>query len=51
MTSASQSMAHKYKVTKIINQWPVALIMAGSALTVFWSALLIWFLMSVLHIV
>ena len=51
MTSASQTMARKNKVTKIINRWPVALIMAGGALTVFWSALLIWFLMSVLHIV
>jgi hypothetical protein len=44
-------MARKHKRTKIIDRWPVALIMTGGVLTLFWSALLIWFLMSVLHIV
>jgi hypothetical protein len=56
---ASQSMALRYKLTKIfnrwltktINRWPVALIMLGGALTLFWLALLIWFPMHLLQIV
>lgn len=51
MTLASQPMVLKSKLTKIINRWPVALIMVGGAMTLIWLALLVWFLMRLLQIV
>jgi hypothetical protein len=48
---ASQSMALRHKLTKIINQWPVMLIVVGGTLTLIWLALLIWFPMRLLQIV
>ena len=40
---ASQPMALKNKMKKIINRWPIALIMFGVVLTFLWLVLLILF--------
>ena len=47
----SQPMALKNKLTKIINRWPMALIMFGVVLTFLWLVLLILFSLHLLQVV
>jgi hypothetical protein len=51
MMPASQFMPQKNKLMKIIDRWPMALIVFGIALTVAWVALLIWFTLHLLQLV
>jgi hypothetical protein len=51
MMPASRFMLQKNKLMKIINRWPMALIVFGIALTVVWVALLIWFTLHLLQLV
>ena len=44
-------MALKKKLTKIINRWPMALIMFGVVLTFLWLVLLILFSLHLLQLV
>ena len=39
------------KLTKIIDQWPLALIIFGGVLTLVWIAVLIWLPLRLLHAV
>jgi hypothetical protein len=48
---ASQPMALKTKLTKIINRWPMALIIFGVVLTLLWLVLLILFPLHLLQVV
>jgi hypothetical protein len=43
--------ASKNKLMKIIDRWPMALIVFGITLTVVWVALLIWFTLHLLQLV
>jgi hypothetical protein len=49
ITLVSQPTALK-KMMKIINRWPLALIILGGALTLAWIALLIWFPLHLLRV-
>ena len=50
MMLASQPMALKSKMIKIVNGWPIALIMFGVALTVIWLVLLVLFSLHLLQV-
>ena len=47
---ASQAMAFKNKLIKIINRWPMALIIFGAVLTLVWAVVLILFPLHLLQI-
>ena len=51
MMPASQPMAFKNKMMKVINGWPIALIKFGLALTLIWLVLLILFSLHLLQVV
>jgi hypothetical protein len=51
MPQTSQSVPQKNKLMKIIGRWPVALIVLGVALTIFWVVFLIWFSLHLLQMV
>jgi hypothetical protein len=48
---SSQSMPKKNKLMKIIDRWPVMLIVFGVVLTLVWFGLLIWFPLHLLQLV
>jgi hypothetical protein len=48
---ASQPMAPKNNLKKIINRWPIALIIFGVVLTLLWLVLLIVFPLHLLQVV
>jgi hypothetical protein len=47
----SRSMAVKRQLMKVINRWPVALILIGIALTLVWMAALILYPLHMLGVV
>jgi hypothetical protein len=51
MMLASQPMALKNKIRKIINGWPMALILFGVVLTLIWLVLLVLFPLRLLEVV
>jgi hypothetical protein len=51
MMLVSQPMALKNKMRKIINAWPMALIIFGVALTLIWLVLLVLFPLRLLEVV
>jgi hypothetical protein len=51
MMPASRFNPQRNKPMKIIDRWPMALIVFGIALTVVWLALLIWFTLHLLQLV
>ena len=46
-----ESFAQKNKLMKIIEQWPLALVVFGGMLTLVWLAVLIWLPLRLLQVV
>ena len=51
MMLASQSMAFRNKLTKIITRWPIALVIFGIVLTLVWLVVLILLPLHLLQVV